>query len=174
MKYLKSNLVKLILLFLGWRILLFLVAFLSPTFLPKFAATFPYHQEVLIATNLPHYIWSFGNFDGVHYLRIAQDGYIYQYTQAFFPLYPILIKLVSFITFDNYLVSALVISNIAFLAALTLFYKLVTKIYSQNIAFWSCLFLLAFPTSYYFGSVYTEGLFFLIIILVLNKNFFYF
>jgi len=150
-------------LFAIWRYTLFLFAFFAKMLLPQFGARFPY-VGVLEESGLPYWIWSFGNFDGVHYLRIAQDGYAYQFTQAFFPLYPILIKLVSYITLGNFLVAALLISNITFFVGLLLFYKLIKKNYDEKIAFWSCIFLLTFPTSFYFGSVYTEGVFFLMII----------
>jgi len=151
-------------LFIAWRLLLFFIAFISPTVIPKFGATFPYFQERLINSGLPHFIWSFGNFDGVHYLGIAKDGYAYQFTQAFFPFYPILIRLVSYLTFGNLLISALLISNIAFLTGLILFYKLISLTHNKKIAIWSIIFLLTFPSSYYFGAVYTEGLFFLMVI----------
>ena len=160
----KSDIKLIFFLFLIWRLVLFLIAHVSPLIIREFGATFPYWEETLVKSNLPQFVWSFGNFDGVHYLRIAQNGYVYQYTQAFFPLYPILIKIASTVTFGNFLIPALVISNVSFLAALLLFYKLIKKIYNQKIAFWSCLFLLTFPTSFYFGSVYTEGIFFLMII----------
>lgn len=143
---------------------LFIVAAIAPILVPQFGDRFPYWQERLVASNLPQFIWSFGNFDGVHYLGIAKDGYAYQFTQAFFPLYPLLIKLVSYLTFGQILIAALVISNLAFLAGLLIASKLISQIYDQKTAFWSCLFLLAFPTSYYFGAVYTEGLFFAIVI----------
>lgn len=165
MNWLKDkNLIKIFFLFVFWRFSLFLVAFISPIIIPEFKDSFPYYHERLIATSLPHFLWSFGNFDGVHYLGIAKDAYAYQFTQAFFPAYPILIRIFAFFTFGNLLISALIVSNLCFLFALTLFYKLITKIHGQQIAFWSTLFLLAFPTSYYFGAVYTEGLFFLTII----------
>src|SRR3989344_3576145 len=153
-----------VIIFFIWRLSLFLLAYFANFFISDFRNQFPYSQEVLISTGLPNWIWSFGNFDGVHYLRIAQDGYAYQFTQAFFPLYPILIKLVSYITLGNFLVAALLISNIAFFVGLLLFFKLIKKIYDERIAFWSTLFLLAFPTSFYFGAVYTEGIFFLMIV----------
>src|SRR4030067_2096994 len=91
--------------FIIWRIALFGIAFLSPSIIPHFGARFPYFQERLIASGLPHLIWSFGNFDGVHYLGIAKDGYAYQFTQVFFPMYPVLIRLVSYITLGNFLLS---------------------------------------------------------------------
>src|SRR3990167_1158262 len=162
----KSNIAKIVILFVIWRILLFLIAFISPAVIPQFGARFPYYQERLIASGLPHFIWSFGNFDCVHYLGIAKDAYAYQYTQVFFPLYPLLIRLVSLLTFGNLLIAGLLISNIAFFVSLVIFYKLVNKYHGEKIAFWSCLFLLSFPTSFYFGAIYTEGIFFLLIISV--------
>src|SRR3990167_399930 len=154
-----------VIIFFIWRLSLFLLAYFANFFISDFRNQFPYSQEVLISTGLPNWIWSFGNFDGVHYLRIAQDGYAYQFTQAFFPLYPILIKIVSYVTFGNLLIAALLISNSAFFVGLVLFYKLIQKNFSEKTAFWSVIFLLAFPTSFYFGAVYTEGVFFLMIVL---------
>src|SRR3989344_6054008 len=118
--------------FLIWRILLFLTAAVSPSVIPQFGARFPYYQERLIATGLPHFVWSFGNFDGVHYLGIAKNAYADQYTQVFFPLYPALIKLVSYLTLGNLLISALLISNVASLFALIIFYKLISQSHDKK------------------------------------------
>src|SRR3989344_5783719 len=148
---------KICLYFLIWRLALFALAYISPSIIPNFGARFPYYQERLIGTGLPHFIWSWGNFDGVHYLGIAKDGYAHQFTQAFFPLYPILIRLLSWITNINELAACLLLSNLAFLAGLTVFYKLIKENFDQKIALWSSIFLLAFPTSFYFGAVYTES-----------------
>lgn len=160
----KDKLYLIILTVVIWRIYLFLIAYFAKILIPQFITRFPY-VEVLKNSGLPYWVWSFGNFDGVHYIRIAKDGYAYQFTQAFFPMYPILIKLVSFITFGNYLVAALLISNTCFLIAVILFYKITKNIFNQSIAFWSCLFIIFSPTSFYFASVYTESLFFLLVIL---------
>lgn len=142
---------------------MFIVAFVAPNIIQEFGAKFPYYNERLVSSNLPYFIWSFGNFDGVHYLGIAKDGYAYQFTQAFFPLYPVLIKFTSTITGFNLVISALLLSNTTFLLGLLVFYKLIKENFNQKTALWACIFLLSFPTSYYFGSVYTEGLFFLLL-----------
>lgn len=160
----KSEIKLIFFIFLIWRSALFLIAYVAPYIIKDFGARFPYWEETLVKSRLPQFIWAFGNFDGVHYLRIAQDGYAYQYTQVFFPFYPIFIKLISFVTFGNLLIAGLLISNSAFFIALLIFFKLIKRIYDEKIALWSTIFLLAFPTSFYFGSVYTEGLFFLMII----------
>lgn len=110
------------------------------------------------------YFWTWANFDGVHYLSIAQDGYkSLQY--FFFPLYPILMDWgVHCINWgnsllQNYVWSGLLISHLAFVSATIGIFKLVTVDYDQKLAIVVTLLLLVFPTSFYFDSVYTESLF---------------
>lgn len=141
--------------FLIWRVVLFLIAFLAPFFIKEFGARFPYYSE-LIASHLPYWIWSFGNFDGVYYLRIAQNGYQDQYSQAFFPLFPLLIKLLT--PNGVFLIVGLLLSNLFFLGFLYVFYKLLKLDFSEKISFRSIILLLLFPTSFYLGSVYVESL----------------
>ncbi len=165
---------KILALFFAWRIGLFAIAFLAPLFFPVFGNTFPYAGQVLQITGLPSWIWGFGNFDGVHYLRIAQNGYDAEFSQAFFPLYPLLIRFVAdsnlFLQKDmqidtkiyvdpSYFFSGFILANLFFLLALVLFYKLVRIDFNHKIAFGSALLLVVFPTSFYFGSIYTESLF---------------
>ena len=165
--------------FFTWRIGLFAVAFLATIFLPTFGNRFPYSNQVLVVTRLPSWIWGFGNFDGVHYLRIAQNGYDAEYSQAFFPLYPLLIRFFAnsnlFMqknpTLDtriyvepSYFFSGLILSNAFFLFALIFFYKLVRIDFNQKVAFRSLVLLTFFPTSFYFGAVYTESLFLFLIL----------
>ena len=150
---------KIVSLFIIWRVLDFLAIYFAPIFIP-YLGFFPY-KELLVDFNLPHWLSSLANFDGLHYLLIARQGYS-QWEQAFFPLYPLLIKLLTFVI-NNSLVVALIISNLCFLAGLFVLTKLVEK----KQAPWLLVFLLAFPTSFFFGAVYTEGLFFLLFVLAL-------
>ncbi len=143
--------------FLAWRLWIFLVAFISIYLIPQFGARFPYYNESLISTDLPYWVWGFANFDGVHYLTIAQHGYIAQYTQAFFPLYPLLINL--FTVGQNYLLTGLFISNLFLFLFLYFTYQLFKLDYNDKISFWSVILILAFPTAFYLGSLYTESLF---------------
>jgi len=123
---------------------------------------FPY-KELLVEYHLPTWISSFANFDGIHYLLIAKQGYS-QWEQAFFPLYPLLIHAISFIV-SNYLVAALLVSNVSFMIGLIFFQRLLKgwKIKTS----WPLFFLLFFPTAFFFCVVYTEGLFFMLFILSL-------
>lgn len=169
--------------FIVWRIVLFAVAFLTIFLIADFGARFPYYNTVLEPTKLPSWVWGFGNFDGVHYLRIAQDSYSAQYSQAFFPLYPLLIKIFTqanillpkdpnldtrIFVDPSFFYNGLILSNLFFLVALYFFYKLVILDYKKEIGLKSIILLLAFPTAFYFGSIYTESLF-----LLLTVGFFY-
>lgn len=161
-----------LIIFIIWRTIIFLVSYLAIHFIPQFGNMYPYANTVLETTGLPSWIWSFGGFDGVHYLRIAQNGYQDAYYQAFFPLYPTLIKLLNIFPKDlsldkrvfvdkTYFYTGIILSNIFLLVSL-----LVLKITTGKKNFlWHSLLILSFPTAYYFGATYTESLFLLLLLL---------
>lgn len=98
-----------------WRLILFFDVYLASSYLP-FRPRFPYSDVLLIPSKLPFWIWSFANFDGVHYLTIAKNGYSAQFTQVFFPFYPFIIGFISKIfPFLNEIVVGLCISSISFI-----------------------------------------------------------
>jgi len=108
--------------------------------------------------------WSRANFDGFHYTKIARDGYQYA-QQAFFPLYPKLIKFFSRF-FKSYIISGLFISHLAFFLLLWFLFKLFKEEGIEESRIKQALFLLViFPTSFYFLSVYSESLFLFFVIL---------
>lgn len=153
---------KILLLFLGWRTGLFLLGILGFSLLP-FKASFPYIDEQLVSSGFPQAVWQWGNFDGVHYLDIAKNGYHGSGLQVFFPLYPLLIKLGWLLT-SNYFFTALFISDSFFFLSLIVFYRLCKKHFSEETAWWATLFLLFFPTSFFFGSIYSESLFLFLVL----------
>lgn len=154
------NLLYIPLLFLIWRIFDFLVIFFSQKIIP-YLGFFPYSDQ-LPGFNLPSWISALANFDGLHYISIARDGYA-QYEQAFFPLYPMLIKFLTPLFSNNQLLTGLIISNVSFLIGLWIFSKYL-EIRNWKLEIWPLIFLMVFPTSFFFGAVYTEGLFFLLLI----------
>lgn len=153
------NFKKLLLIALGIRVLYQLIFSLVAPLIP-FKASFPYWESVLAEAG-PSWLWFWGNFDGVHYLNIVKVGYQYGLTQAFFPLYPILIKGFNFI-FQNSLISALVISHLSFIGFLYMFLKLGQLDLKKPVVYWAAILLLFFPTSFFFFGVYTESLFLLL------------
>lgn len=142
--------------FLVWRVLTLAAAFFAIQKIP-FKPSFPYWESILVPYGSPLF-WSWANFDGVHYLGIARQGYFAQFTQAFFPLYPLLIRWLN-IVFDNLLFTGLLVSHVFLIIALYFFYKLIILDSSSKTAKRAILFLLFFPTAFFFASFYTESLF---------------
>ncbi len=116
----------------------------------------------------------FGQYDTNHYVNIAKLGYGTGTDQrvliVFFPLYPALIKLVYFPVHavllllringtDEYLVSALLISNASYVFAAYFLFKLVRMDYSRDVAFRAVFYFSVFPTAYFLRVAYTESLF---------------
>jgi Gpi18-like mannosyltransferase len=144
--------------YLAWLGVLLTIVFFAERFFPL--------QHNFLGGGLVNYLknpflWSFGNFDGEHYIAIAQYGY-QPLTYFFFPMYPILINFLSNIFgggIDTFLKSGIFISNISFVMALIGLYKLLSLDFKKNIIRNTILLLFVFPTSFYFSGVYTESLF---------------
>ncbi len=101
-------------------------------------------------------VW--GRWDAVHYLTIAAQGY-HGIEPAFFPLYPLLIRLIGHFAQDD-LIAGLLISNAAFFFGLLYLYKLLEHEYDRTVARRAIFYVSIFPTAVYFSAVYTESLFF--------------
>ncbi len=151
-------------LFLIWQIINLAASFLASRLIP-YLGFFPY-RYVLESYHLPALITSLANFDGIHYILIAQNGYT-QYQQAFFPLYPLLIRFLSPLLAHNELITGLLISNLCFLAGLIIFQRYLNLVMGGvggRAPGWTIIFLLVFPTSFFFTALYTEGLFFFLVV----------
>jgi hypothetical protein len=96
--------------------------------------------------------------DSIHYLNIASRGYRHAGDTVFFPLYPLLIRGVGFLT-GSMVLSGAIISWAAFAAALVVLH-LLTRLELGDRAADATVLLLAFaPVSLFFGALYTESLF---------------
>ncbi len=149
--------------FVFWRLIDWIISICAPTAVP-FHGLFS-HPTTLLHYGLPQSIRSFANFDGVFYIRIAEQGYA-QFEHAFFPLYPSLMRFVSPLVAGNTLLAGLILSNGCFLAGLYFFSRylnLTLHERDRQIIPSSILMVLAFPTSFFLGSLYTEGVFFLLL-----------
>lgn len=115
--------------------------------------------------------WSFSLFqifdlffkwDSYSYSSIVENGYSFipgELSQiAFFPLYPLLVKVFSLILSHPKAVG-FVISNTALFFACIYLYKLAKLDFNKSVAIKSVLFMLIAPASIYFSIFYTEGLF---------------
>lgn len=103
--------------------------------------------------------------DSDWYLNVAQKGYSLEYNQwglynvVFFPLYPFLIKIVSFLTAGNFILSGWILSVSSLLLALFYIFKLVKKFHPEINPYLPIIFLLIFPTAFFLNATYAESLF---------------
>lgn len=146
--------------FIIWLVSILLISFLG-------------FSTLLNSGNFSNDFWkSLGNWDGGHFLGIAEVGYGDKFQYAFFPLYPLTIKLLNYIT-GNYLLSAISISIITTFLGLHLLYKLVLIDFDKKIAEKTILAFLFFPTAFYLLTAYSESLLFFLTIAAfyfLKKN----
>jgi hypothetical protein len=148
------------LVFMAWQLVIAGVIFFGEKFLPS-SLQYVYTEQGAIIN--PVFLWSRANFDGTHYLDIAKKGYgIYQ--QALFPLYPKLISLLVPFFGERDLITGWSISLVSFILGLVVFVKLVKLDYEESVARRTIIFLLFFPTAFFFSMVYTESLFLFLIL----------
>lgn len=117
-------------------------------------------------------VWGYG-WDGMHYLRIATLGYKFP-LQAFFPLYPLLIKFFHvFLPLTlSYRINALLL-----LPTLFVIYFLALLIgFKKNEALKALVVFLLFPTGFFLQANYAETLYILVsglgLISILKKKYF--
>ena len=110
-------------------------------------------------------IWR--HWDALNYLKIAENGYTAfgddRFLIVFFPLYPMLVAAVAFVTRD-YLIAGFLVTAIASIAAGLVFRELVKLDHPEKTAQLAVLFLFIFPTSYFLHIPYTESLFLALVI----------
>lgn len=146
-----------------WRLLVLAIAALAVYVLPTKDCCWDFGANLS-----PSYltnIWA--NFAGKDFLDLARFGYGYPLkpsTYVFFPLFPAAIKILT-TAIPDYLASGLVLVHVSLILALYYFYRLVRLDYKDNVAQNTLMLLLLFPTAFFFGTIYTESFFLLIIIL---------
>jgi hypothetical protein len=102
-------------------------------------------------------------FDALWFLRIADGGYgLEDGSAAFFPLFPLATRVVSWILGGHPFAAATLLSNGAFLAALVVIYLLTARELGERSARTTVVLLSFFPTSYFFLMPYSESLFLLL------------
>ncbi|OPY30315.1 MAG: hypothetical protein A4E28_00328 [Methanocella sp. PtaU1.Bin125] len=108
-------------------------------------------------------IWTV--WDGAWYVNLARDGYSAlpvndadMANYAFFPLYPALVRLASYVLVD-YALAGIVVSNVCLLVACYYIYRYVSLDADEATAKRSVKYLILFPAAFVFSAVLTESLF---------------
>ncbi|KAB8140562.1 hypothetical protein F8S13_22700 [Chloroflexia bacterium SDU3-3] len=108
--------------------------------------------------------------DGDYYKAIALHGYTFQGVTwpsiSFFPLYPLLIRLLLPLFGGSAALAALFVSHVALLAALLLLHRLLIADFGERVADRSIWMLLLFPMSMFFAAGYTESLALALVVLL--------
>ncbi len=105
-------------------------------------------------------VWQ--RFDTIWYTKIAMQGYAKgDGTTVFFPLYPLLTRLVGYVAFGNYLLAGIIVSNLAYFLALIYLYRLAELEFDSQVALHTLIYLSVFPTAFFFLGAYTESSFLL-------------
>lgn len=109
--------------------------------------------------------------DAVYFIHIAEHGYIYQNSLAFFPLFPFLVKLIAntlcyilqfVLTYRNVILVSAVICNITFFAlSVILLFRLGRNVLGNcYTAYKACLLFCIDPASIFMIASYSETLYF--------------
>jgi len=124
-------------------------------------------QTYLLLMNKPIATWYgwleiWNRWDSLRHIRLAQIGYSGVGSDKAdligFPLYPWIVRLFAII-FQDYLISAFIVSGLALIAAGLLLHKLVLLDFPDSVARNSVWFMLIFPTAYFLHINYNESLF---------------
>ena len=170
-RFKQSPLPFILVVFLVSRLILLLTAWFAGYYLPNPT----YQQYIDQGWFLSPYplidIWS--RWDSSWYLNIVTNGYIVMdniqtaySTVAFFPLFPLLVKLFSMLipgaihSPTILLVIGLGINNALFITALYFIYRLMDEFFHNPL--WNkaiIILIIAYPGSFYFSCFYTESLF---------------
>jgi hypothetical protein len=102
-------------------------------------------------------------FDALWYLRIASQGYAdHDGSAAFYPLFPLAIRVVSVVIGGHTFAAGMLVANGAAFGALLILYLLTRSELSEDAARAAVLFAAIFPTAFFFLSPYSESLFLLL------------
>lgn len=107
----------------------------------------------------------FSTWDAAHYLNLAEIGYVVgKPSNAFYPLWPFLIRAFSDITSIDYLISGLFLSNLFSAAAGSLFYLMLSEMFpdsgnSRHLPSFTLFALFLFPGSLFLQFPYSESVF---------------
>lgn len=128
----------------------------APAVLDPSALTAPFHSISLDKLAAP-----MGRWDSVSYLQVAHAGYQNPLSTAFYPLYPLLIRIGSVVPVPPLIVGGL-LSSVAAVAALALLHRLARLDLDARAAALTVLLVACFPTSVFLSATYTESLFLLL------------
>lgn len=155
-------------LLLVYKAICFFLIYLSIALLPPLFSLETYYGNFHWPPEArPSFASIFQTWDAQHYLYVSRFGYQPgSLSNAFYPLWPLCIRLFSYVTLGNYLVAALILSNLFSLAALLALHRHITMGKDSDTADRTVLLMLAFPGAMFLLFPYSESLFLLLAVLI--------
>jgi hypothetical protein len=151
--------------FLGLRVGIALLSVLGIGLVPllKTGVDVPGWPAPIISPGWHNVLGAVERQDALWFLRIADTGYRPDDgSAAFFPLYPLLVRILTPLTGGRTLLASVLVSNASFLGALIALYALTTLEFSEAHARTTVTLLALFPTSLFFLAPYSESTFLLL------------
>ncbi len=140
------------------------LVFLLLTYFGGVLFTLPNYAPFPLTANGVLYSWY--HWDATRYLAIAGQGYLDSSYTPYFPLYPALVHAVGALFHRDLLLTAMLVSNLAFLGALVVFYRLMEREgLDGETARRAVLYLAIFPTALFCFAASAEPLFLLFMLL---------
>lgn len=136
-----------------------------------FTESYDSSAEIQLASTSKHLLNVFLRWDALYFLHIAEEGYVYEQETAFFPLLPLLSRILANTAFlplqqilgERYtlLLAGVTIANVSFVLAAGALYKLTITLLPGNkrLAFVSSIAFCLSPPAMFMSSFYTESLF---------------
>jgi hypothetical protein len=151
---------------LAFRLVSALIGYFANATLP------PYQDQRFTVFAGPHPFWdAFARYDAGWYYNIASSGYTRGLgvpdKLAFFPLYPMLMRGLGTALGsrqEDFYFAGIVISWLAFAAAMVMLYKLARLDLDERGARLAVVYAAVFPFAFFFGVVYSESVFFLALV----------
>ena len=107
------------------------------------------------------------SWDGGWYMMIAKNGYTNvpivdtQVDVVFLPVYPMLVRAMSWLVGGDFGLAAVLVSNLALLFATAILYRWVVETKGAELADRTLVLMLTYPYAFYYSAMYTESVFLL-------------
>ena len=145
--------------FLVSRLMIFFVIYISSIVLPMQPGLFLYadSNNIILDGLIRHDSWWYQNIVTQGY-NMGDAATQTQGNVAFFPLYPVAVKMIAAVT-GNVFFSGVLVSNVAFFVTLWYLYGLTRLEFGQDSAERAIFYLASAPTTIFFSAMYTESLY---------------
>lgn len=137
----------------GTRLLVFAVALLAPMFLAHGPAFNQLHDN--------YFLNAWTQYDAAAYLDIANNGYNDNFMSiGNYQWWPLLPMFINFLAIIMHPVGAgFLVANLAFLGSVYYLYKLLKDDIGRDTAYNTVLYMMIYPTTYFFSAIYSESLY---------------